>query len=74
MTSCKSGVDFVDAPVSGGVNAASAGTLTFMVGAETEATFSTADQVQGMSKLFKKLSIVFFLYLILKKVYLLLCV
>ena len=30
---------FVDAPVSGGVNAASAGTLTFMVGAETEQHF-----------------------------------
>ena len=28
--------------LSGGVNAASAGTLTFMVGAETDATFSEA--------------------------------
>jgi len=45
ITAKSQGVDFVDAPVSGGVNAASAGTLTFMVGAETEATFSTADQV-----------------------------
>ena len=34
----------VDAPVSGGVNAAAAGTLTFMVGAD-EATFTDAKQV-----------------------------
>jgi len=36
---------FVDAPVSGGVNAASAGTLTFMVGAETEQHFKTAEEI-----------------------------
>jgi len=39
------GADFVDAPVSGGVNAAAAGTLTFMVGAESEQKFQTAEQV-----------------------------
>lgn len=33
---------FVDAPVSGGVNAASAGTLTFMVGADAEVDFEAA--------------------------------
>lgn len=33
---------FVDAPVSGGVNAANAGTLTFMVGAESEQNFGDA--------------------------------
>lgn len=36
---------FVDAPVSGGVNAASAGTLTFMVGADSEADFESAKVV-----------------------------
>ena len=36
---------FVDAPVSGGVNAASAGTLTFMVGADTEEQFNTAQHI-----------------------------
>jgi 6-phosphogluconate dehydrogenase (decarboxylating) len=35
-------VEFVDAPVSGGVNAAAAGTLTFMVGADSEAVFNRA--------------------------------
>jgi len=37
------GCQFVDAPVSGGINAASAGTLTFMVGAESEETFAVAE-------------------------------
>jgi len=37
------GCQFVDAPVSGGINAASAGTLTFMVGAESEETFAAAE-------------------------------
>ena len=36
------GVTFVDAPVSGGVNAANAGTLTFMVGAAQQADFEKA--------------------------------
>ena len=36
---------FVDAPVSGGVNAAAAGTLTFMVGAQAEADFRRAEEV-----------------------------
>ena len=33
--------------ISGGVNAAAAGTLTFMVGAETEAVFSQAERLLG---------------------------
>ena len=33
------GITFVDAPVSGGVTGAAAGTLTFMVGAETPEIF-----------------------------------
>jgi len=37
------GCQFVDAPVSGGINAASAGTLTFMVGAESVETFAAAE-------------------------------
>lgn len=36
---------FVDAPVSGGVNAAAAGTLTFMVGAPSQADFADAKAV-----------------------------
>lgn len=44
QTSKSQGAEFVDAPVSGGVNAASAGTLTFMVGAETEQNFTVAQQ------------------------------
>lgn len=36
---------FVDAPVSGGVNAAAAGTLTFMVGAPTEGDFAAAKNI-----------------------------
>lgn len=36
---------FVDAPVSGGVTAAAAGTLTFMVGANTELAASTAKPI-----------------------------
>ncbi|XP_012262382.1 3-hydroxyisobutyrate dehydrogenase, mitochondrial [Athalia rosae] len=40
----RSGVRFVDAPVSGGVNAASAGTLTFMVGG-SKSDFEDAKQV-----------------------------
>jgi len=39
------GCRFVDAPVSGGINAAAAGTLTFMVGAETEQDFKTAKEL-----------------------------
>ena len=41
------GCQFVDAPVSGGVNAAAAGSLTFMVGAETEAVFARAEKLLG---------------------------
>jgi len=37
------GCQFVDAPVSGGINAASAGTLTFMVGADSDDTFAAAE-------------------------------
>jgi len=40
---------FSDAPVSGGVNAAAAGTLTFMVGADSEEIFSEAKSIlEGM--------------------------
>lgn len=41
----EAGCQFVDAPVSGGVNAASAGTLTFMVGAETTEEFAAAEKL-----------------------------
>lgn len=44
------GIDFIDAPVSGGVGAATAGTLAFMVGA-TEALFEKAKPIlEGMGK------------------------
>ena len=39
------GAVFVDAPVSGGVNAAAAGTLTFMVGAEKPEDFESAQKI-----------------------------
>jgi hypothetical protein len=39
------GAIFVDAPVSGGVNAAAAGTLTFMVGADKAEDFEAAQKV-----------------------------
>jgi len=42
------GAVFVDAPVSGGVNAAAAGTLTFMVGAPGESDFERARDVLEM--------------------------
>mgnify|MGYP000889203274 FL=1 len=38
-TSKKHHMSYVDAPVSGGVTGAAAGTLTFMVGAENSAVF-----------------------------------
>lgn len=41
------GCQFVDAPVSGGINAATAGSLTFMVGAETEEEFAAAEKLLG---------------------------
>jgi len=41
----EAGCKFVDAPVSGGINAASAGTLTFMVGAETPEEFAVAEKL-----------------------------
>lgn len=37
--------DFIDAPVSGGVNGANAGTLSFMVGTETPALFDKAQPI-----------------------------
>ena len=54
----------MDAPVSGGVNAAAAGTLTFMVGADSEAAFNRAKaildsmgaKVRVYSKVFQKYS------------------
>eukprot|EP00092_Neocalanus_flemingeri_P010175 GFUD01010965.1.p1 GENE.GFUD01010965.1~~GFUD01010965.1.p1 ORF type:complete len:359 (+),score=115.58 GFUD01010965.1:83-1078(+) len=39
------GCQFVDAPVSGGINAASAGTLTFMVGANTDQDYAKAEML-----------------------------
>jgi len=46
----KRGIDFIDAPVSGGVGAATAGTLAFMVGA-SEVLFAKAEPIlQGMGK------------------------
>jgi len=36
---------FVDAPVSGGVTGAAAGTLTFMVGAETDLIFQRVQPI-----------------------------
>ena len=39
------GAIFVDAPVSGGVNAAAAGTLTFMVGADKVEEFEAAQKI-----------------------------
>jgi 3-hydroxyisobutyrate dehydrogenase len=45
------GSDFCDAPVSGGVGGAEAGTLTFMVGADSAGVFQRALPVlQGMGK------------------------
>jgi len=41
----EAGCQFVDAPVSGGVNAASGGTLTFMVGADTLEEFAEAEKL-----------------------------
>ncbi len=41
----RAGASFVDAPVSGGVNAAAAGTLTFRVGAATDADFARAKEL-----------------------------
>ena len=40
--------NFIDAPVSGGVNAANAGTLTFMVGANSDADFNKAKDVLSL--------------------------
>jgi 3-hydroxyisobutyrate dehydrogenase len=46
----KAGFDMVDAPVSGGVGAATAGTLTFMVGGTAEAFERAEPILQGMGK------------------------
>jgi len=48
------GCQFVDAPVSGGINAAAAGTLTFMVGANTADEFSKAEKL--LSKMGAKIT------------------
>jgi len=48
------GCQFVDAPVSGGINAAAAGTLTFMVGANTDQDFVKAEQL--LSKMGAKIT------------------
>jgi len=41
----EAGCQFTDAPVSGGINAAAAGTLTFMVGADSEEVFLKAENL-----------------------------
>lgn len=47
------GITYVDAPVSGGVGGATAGTLTFMVGAESEDVFNQCKPyLEGMGKKF----------------------
>jgi 3-hydroxyisobutyrate dehydrogenase len=46
----KAGFDMVDAPVSGGVGAATAGTLTFMVGGDAAAFERAKPVLQGMGK------------------------
>jgi 3-hydroxyisobutyrate dehydrogenase len=47
------GMTYVDAPVSGGVTGAQAGTLTFMVGAENPALFDRSKEIlQAMGKSF----------------------
>lgn len=45
------GMEFIDAPVSGGTNGAANGTLTFMVGSESEEQFDALKNVlQPMAK------------------------
>lgn len=47
----KHGMTFVDAPVSGGVTGAAAGTLTFMVGAENHTIFDKVKPIlEAMGK------------------------
>jgi len=48
------GCQFVDAPVSGGINAAAAGTLTFMVGANSDQEFAKAEML--LSKMGAKIT------------------
>ena len=49
----KIGMSYVDAPVSGGVQGAVAGTLTFMIGAESDAVFNRCKPFfDGMGKKF----------------------
>jgi 3-hydroxyisobutyrate dehydrogenase len=43
------GIRFVDSPVSGGIAGAQAGTLTFMLGGEADATAEAAELVQPMA-------------------------
>jgi 3-hydroxyisobutyrate dehydrogenase len=47
------GMTYIDAPVSGGVTGAQAGTLTFMVGASDEKTFNLSKEyLSSMGKSF----------------------
>lgn len=47
------GMTYIDAPVSGGVTGAAAGTLTFMVGSENEQVFLRCKEyLEGMGKNF----------------------
>lgn len=49
----KIGLTYVDAPVSGGVTGAAAGTLTFMVGADNNDIFTKCKPIlEGMGKNF----------------------
>jgi len=54
VKAASAGCQFVDAPVSGGINAASAGTLTFMVGANTDEDFAKAEEL--LSKMGAKIT------------------
>jgi len=45
MEAKKNNINFVDSPVSGGVGAATAGTLTFMVGASDLDRFEKAKNI-----------------------------
>lgn len=47
--SAQRGLDFVDAPVSGGISGAAAGTLAFMLGGEAELTARATEYIAPMS-------------------------
>ena len=49
-TALKAGIDFIDAPVSGGVSGAEAGTLSFIVGGEVECFARAKPILEAMGK------------------------